>query len=102
MSGSIPRIGSRTPASGSAASASRGNLAFALADGMYLPFRDRTFDLVLSHAVIEHVADAPLYLRECARVLAPGGHVYPVDGAVPVVRRRASAAAESAGAAAPA
>ena len=32
--------------------------------------------MVLSHAVIEHVADAPLYLRECARVLAPGGHVY--------------------------
>jgi SAM-dependent methyltransferase len=52
------------------------NLTFALADGMYLPFRDRTFDMVLSHAVIEHVADAPLYLRECARVLAPGGHVF--------------------------
>ncbi len=52
------------------------NLHFALADGMALPFRDGTFDLVLSHAVIEHVADAPLYLRECARVLAPGGHVY--------------------------
>jgi SAM-dependent methyltransferase len=52
------------------------NLRFAQADGMYLPFRDRTFDLVLSHAVIEHVADAPLYLRECARVLAPGGHMY--------------------------
>jgi SAM-dependent methyltransferase len=54
----------------------QGNLTFALADGMYLPFRDRTFDMVLSHAVIEHVADAPLYLRECARVLAPGGHVF--------------------------
>ncbi len=53
-----------------------GNLHFALADGMALPFRTGTFDLVLSHAVIEHVADAPLYLRECARVLAPGGHVY--------------------------
>jgi ubiquinone/menaquinone biosynthesis C-methylase UbiE len=53
-----------------------GNLSFSLADGMALPFRDRTFDLVLSHAVIEHVADATLYLRECARVLAPGGHVY--------------------------
>jgi 2-polyprenyl-3-methyl-5-hydroxy-6-metoxy-1,4-benzoquinol methylase len=52
------------------------NLHFALADGMALPFRAATFDLVLSHAVIEHVADAPLYLRECARVLAPGGHVY--------------------------
>jgi len=52
------------------------NLHFALADGMYLPFRDGTFDVVLSHAVIEHVADAPLYLRECARVLAPGGRLY--------------------------
>ncbi|HMF61776.1 MAG TPA: class I SAM-dependent methyltransferase [Vicinamibacterales bacterium] len=52
------------------------NLHFALADGMALPFPTGAFDLVLSHAVIEHVADAPLYLRECARVLAPGGHVY--------------------------
>jgi len=52
------------------------NLVFAQADGMYLPFRDGTFDLVLSHAVIEHVADAPRYLRECARVLAPGGHIF--------------------------
>ena len=52
------------------------NLHFALADGMALPFRDGVFDLVLSHAVIEHVPDAPLYLRECARVLAPGGHMY--------------------------
>ena len=52
------------------------NLHFALADGMALPFGDRSFDLVLSHAVIEHVADAPVYLRVCARVLAPRGHVY--------------------------
>ena len=52
------------------------NLHFALADGMALPFRDGSFDLILSHAVIEHVANAPLYLRECARVLARGGHVY--------------------------
>jgi SAM-dependent methyltransferase len=52
------------------------NLHFALADGMALPFRGGSFDLVLSHAVIEHVPDAPLYLRECARVLAPGGRVY--------------------------
>ena len=52
------------------------NLHFALADGMALPFPAGSFDLVLSHAVIEHVADAPLYLRECARVLAPDGRVY--------------------------
>jgi SAM-dependent methyltransferase len=51
-------------------------LTFALGDGMYLPFAAATFDLVLSHAVIEHVADAPLYLRECARVLKRGGHIY--------------------------
>jgi SAM-dependent methyltransferase len=52
------------------------NLNFALADGMYLPFQNDAFDLVLSHAVIEHVADALLYLRECGRVLKPGGHMY--------------------------
>jgi SAM-dependent methyltransferase len=52
------------------------NLHFALADGMALPFTSGSFDLVLSHAVIEHVSDALLYLHECARVLAPGGHVY--------------------------
>jgi SAM-dependent methyltransferase len=55
---------------------SLGNLQFARADGMALPFAGGAFDLVLSHAVIEHVADAPLYLRECARVLAPDGRVY--------------------------
>lgn len=53
-----------------------GNLHFARADGQVLPFRDRSFDLVLSHAVIEHVPDAPEYLRECARVMKPGGRMY--------------------------
>ena len=53
-----------------------GNLQFALADGMALPFVDGAFDLVLSHAVIEHVSDAPRYLRECRRVLARDGRVY--------------------------
>jgi len=52
------------------------NLAFARADGCALPFADERFDLVLSHAVIEHVADAPRYLAECARVLRRGGSMY--------------------------
>ena len=52
------------------------NLQFALADGMALPFPGGTFDLVLSHAVIEHVPDARLYLEECRRVLRTGGRCY--------------------------
>src|SRR5688572_6188699 len=37
------------------------NVHFALADGMALPFDRGSFDLVLSHAVIEHVSDALRY-----------------------------------------
>lgn len=53
-----------------------GNIEFLQADGTALPFPDAAFDAVLSHAVIEHVADAPRYLRECRRVLKPGGWMY--------------------------
>lgn len=53
-----------------------GNLRFARADGLALPFTAASFDLVLSHAVIEHVPDATQYLRECRRVLASGGRCY--------------------------
>jgi 2-polyprenyl-3-methyl-5-hydroxy-6-metoxy-1,4-benzoquinol methylase len=51
-------------------------LHFARADGMALPFASGAFDLVLSHAVIEHVADASLYLRECRRVLKKDGRLF--------------------------
>jgi SAM-dependent methyltransferase len=49
------------------------NISFTTADGTALPFRDASFDLVLSHSVIEHVADPLAYLKEARRVLAPGG-----------------------------
>ena len=52
------------------------NLHFVRADGMALPFEDGAFDLVLSHAVFEHVADVALYLREIRRVMSPGARVY--------------------------
>lgn len=51
-------------------------LYFLQADGMALPFANGTFNLVLSHAVIEHVADAPLYLRECRRVMTRDGRMF--------------------------
>lgn len=43
------------------------------ADGLDLPFRDDTFALVLSQAVLEHVTDPQRYVDEAFRVLRPGG-----------------------------
>lgn len=52
------------------------NVQFVQADGTRLPFAAGTFDLVLSHAVIEHVADPVAYLREARRVLASTGWLF--------------------------
>ena len=43
-------------------------LAASFATGESLPFPDRTFDLVMSVEVLEHVSDAPAVLAELARV----------------------------------
>jgi SAM-dependent methyltransferase len=40
-----------------------------------VPVETGTFDLVLSTQVLEHVADPAAYIRECHRVLRPGGHL---------------------------
>jgi glycosyltransferase involved in cell wall biosynthesis len=38
-----------------------------------LPFRDASFGLVVASEVIEHLGDGGPFLRECRRVLRPGG-----------------------------
>jgi SAM-dependent methyltransferase len=45
------------------------------AAGEYLPYPDSSFDLILSHEVLEHVADDRLAVREMVRVLRPGARV---------------------------
>ena len=57
------------------------------AAGEYLPLPSSTFDLILSHEVIEHVQDDHLAIREMIRVLRVGGRLilfcpnrgYPVE-----------------------
>lgn len=49
---------------------------FVLTDSEKLPLPDDSFDLVLSHHVIEHVADQGAHLDEIHRVLKPDGVCY--------------------------
>ncbi len=44
-----------------------------VADAEALPFEDESFDLVVGHAVLHHIPDVELTLREVLRVLRPGG-----------------------------
>ena len=44
-----------------------------VADAETLPYDDGTFDLVVGHAVLHHIPDVELALREVVRVLKPGG-----------------------------
>ncbi len=54
----------------------RGSIAGALvAAGESIPFAANSFDTVLSHEVLEHVADDGLSLREMLRVTKPGGRI---------------------------
>ena len=44
-----------------------------VADAETIPYDDGEFDLVVGHAVLHHIPDVELALREALRVLKPGG-----------------------------
>ena len=44
-----------------------------VANAEALPFHDASFDVVYGHGVVQYTADAPQLIRECHRVLKPGG-----------------------------
>jgi len=51
------------------------DLEASLYDGNALPYGDAEFDVIASGHVIEHTKDPEGYLRECVRVLTPGGYL---------------------------
>lgn len=52
------------------------DMFFATGFGESLPFRDASFDCIVSYDVFEHVCDLPRVLDECHRVLRCGGRLY--------------------------
>jgi ubiquinone/menaquinone biosynthesis C-methylase UbiE len=59
------------------------NVDFQEADAEDLPFDDATFDLVTCRIAPHHFPDIDQFVRECARVLKPGGALAIVDNIVP-------------------
>lgn len=54
----------------------RDGYEFVKVDSAKLPFKDGSFDVVVSNHVVEHVPDQATHLHELVRVLRPGGVVY--------------------------
>lgn len=46
-----------------------------VADGSQVPFKNNSFDVVISVAVIEHVLDQSKYIKEISRIVRPQGYV---------------------------
>lgn len=46
-----------------------------LKDGLKLPFKDTSFDIITCLDVLEHIREDEDYLKELHRVLVPGGHL---------------------------
>ena len=53
----------------------RGPGDYTISDAAKLPFRDKTFDLVVSYITLVDIPDYRGAISECARVLKPGGSI---------------------------
>lgn len=67
---------------------------FQVADALAMPFADKTFDLVWSMESGEHMPDKRQFVKELARVAAPGGKVIVVTWCVEIVGFRGRAMCE--------
>ena len=56
-----------------------GNLQFSAADALNLPFKDTTFDAVVSGFLMRNVTDIQQALKEQYRALKPGGRIVILD-----------------------
>lgn len=59
------------------------NVRFARADAEALPFADGSFDVVVCRIAAHHFPDPESFVREAARVLAPGGRFLLDDNVAP-------------------
>jgi ubiquinone/menaquinone biosynthesis C-methylase UbiE len=59
---------------------------YSLADGCAMPFADNSFDIVTCRIAPHHFADVRGFVKECARVVKPGGTVGIVDQIAPFER----------------
>lgn len=53
---------------------------FQVGDVHRLDYPNASFDAVIAHTLLSHVADPPAVLREAARVVKPGGQIVIFDG----------------------
>lgn len=56
-----------------------GNLNFSSADALNLPFKDKTFDAIVSGFLMRNVTDVQQALKEQHRTLKPGGRIVVLD-----------------------
>src|SRR5207302_7162788 len=75
----VDLIASRVRAAVVAAAAHNVRARFGVADACRLPFKDDAFDSTFCVAVLQHVCDVSMAVKELARVIRPGGRVLVVE-----------------------